>query len=709
MRYHGKQVVNQTRFVLEAKLRREAAQVNAAAAVASASTLSGGESDLVEVAESFEQGTETDKKKATVEAERRARLLVSGSQTAERSLEYLIDALLWVQGLKPKYGAIIIGEDLERLDAVREATRFGSAKETRVFTSTDNPDFPKQLRLHACEYLAPLIADMQIEWPSEMLKAGMEIVDLPGIGVHNDLYESVTADFLRNHAKALMLVTDSGGLRRDDAELLQASGFLNRLLHASGDPSADPVSLIVAVVKIDDVAVANHENAEAIYGEAPHTEAEYFAQVVASCRNSVKQQLEQFLPEVWASQDEKLREEKQTIIQRLLEGLRVFPVSAPEYRKILRSDPKKPSFLTTVEETQVPALSAALVGVSQDYRREKEARLAAAADGFFGQLRARLTLLSAQLSEESRAQHEREEMEQQLSTYLGPRQREFDTRRGEFRGYLRKTVPELIEAKVNGAATVAQGEINAYLRKLRDAHWGTLRAAVRRSGTFIGARHIQLPHDFSLCFEAPVAQVWSSAILQGIRKETANYSAYQEEVLKEVLAWAKTSGIKVTTKLLEALVEEVRQQRQRLNSVGKEAVEELRNKVRAELVRKIEGPIRRRCERFVEEGKDIGAGVKNRILEMFSELALEVVQSATAPAVTLLTERFKEVEREIVTAFKEHSNPLDEAADALLQRYDRQLARQNAHDTAALPVITAALEAIPAELAPVEQKEVEAA
>jgi hypothetical protein len=52
---------------------------------------------------------------------------------------------------------------------------------------------------------------------------------------------------------------------------------------------------------------------------------------------------------------------------------------------------------------------------------------------------------------------------------------------------------------------------------------------------------------------------------------------------------------------------------------------------------------------------------------------------------------------------------LDEAADALLQRYDRQLARQNAHDTAALPVITAALEAIPAELAPVEQKEVEAA
>lgn len=704
VRYHGKQVINQTRFILEAKLKREAEPTTGKATKAKETeSVSPVETDIIEAVRAYEQGTEKDQKTATEEAVRRAKLLVTGSQGEERALTYLIDALGWVQGIKSKHGTNLETADLVRLGEVKTAVELGSAKMPRSFCSGQTSDFAAQLRLHACGYLAPLIADMQIEWPSAMLRDGLELIDLPGIGVHNDLYESVTARFLREEARAIMLVTDSGGLRQNDADLLRDSGFLNRLLHSSGNPEADPVSLIVAVVKVDDVAEENWRNDKAANGgKAQRTKAEHFASVVESLRTNTARALKDFLTDAWRSEDESLQREKAAIIERLSGSVQVFPLSAPQYRLILEQDEDDRPFLPNSESTQIPALRQAIMQVTQACRREREARLRGASARFFGQLRARLNVATAQLSDETRAQHERDAMEAQLSEYLGPRQREFDIRRGAFRAYLRQTIPAQIDAKVSNASVIAQKEIRSYLNSLRHAHWGTLRAAVRRSGSFFGARHIQLPHDFALKFEEPVAQVWSTAILQSLRRETASFSSYQADVLSEVLAWAKSSGIKVTTKLLEALVEDVQQQKQRLNAVGKEAVEELRATVRAQLLQKIEGPIRRRCEKFVEDGDDIGPGVKDRILSMFDELAEDAVATAKTPATELLTGRFKEVEKEIVAAFKEHSNPLEEAADALLQRFDRQLQNSSRKAAETLPRLLAAVASIPEGLGELE-------
>ena len=49
------------------------------------------------------------------------------------------------------------------------------------------------------------------------------------------------------------------------------------------------------------------------------------------------------------------------------------------------------------------------------------------------------------------------------------------------------------------------------------------------------------------------------------------------------------------------------------------------------------------------------------------------VAAAADPAVTLLVERFKEVDKEVLAAFGEHSEPLSEAADALIQRQEKSL------------------------------------
>lgn len=666
VRYHSNKQVNQTRFILEAEIHR---QSKGEASLAEMETDEDSEMIAIEL------DSEEQKKTRTEEAIGRARLLVAGAQTAQRELTYLADALRKILGQSSKFQTQLLDEDMERLRYVQEALQHGAKKIVRQFDSVDHPAFGQHLRDHACGFLAPLILEMTICWPSPLLRQSLELIDLPGIGILSDAYASITSDYLRNRAKAVMLVVDSRGIRREDAEILKNSGFLNRLLHASNDLAADPVALIVVVVKIDDVAVENWRNDKAVNGSALKTKAQHFSDQVNACRNDIAQRLQSFLRDVWENDTEG----KRIVIQSILDNLEVFPVSAPQYRLFHSKDPDEDkSFLPNAEATNILALRSAISQVAEQCLVEQNRRHEETRQRFFGQLRARLEVLSAQGSEDQQAKEEINNLKQKLEVFMAPLQREFDTRRGAFRNFLRKTVPTQIEARVETASSVASKAIQGDLKRLRGAHWKTLQAAVRKEGTFYGSRHINLPHDFSLRFEEPVAEVWSREILVDIRRETREFADYQSGAVTQVLDWARGQKIRVSTRLLEALVEAVRQHRQQVNAVGKEAVDDLRDKVRSELIKKIEGPIRRKCKKFVADEKDFGSGVKSRILDLFEQLAEEVVEAASVPTATLLVEKFNEVDKEILAAFEQHSDPLGEAAGALVQCQEKSIDRKDA-------------------------------
>lgn len=683
VKYHSKKRVNETRFILESEiLRRSKNEVLQAEAPPAE------EADVAEL----ELDSTEQKKTRTEEAIGRASLLIGGSQSAQRDLPYLADALRITLGQQTKFNTQILSEDMARMSQVQDALQYGTEETARRFDSVGNPEFGHRLRDHACGFLAPLILDMTIHWPSPLLRESVELVDLPGIGILSDAYASVTSEYLRNHAKAVMLVVDSRGIRREDAELLKSSGFLNRLLHASNDLTSDPVALIVVVVKIDDVAVENWRNDKAVNGTALKSKAQHFADQVERCRIDIAQRLNSFLRDVWEDDTEG----KRLVVQSILDNLQVFPVSAPQFRLHCSTDPDddKP-FLPDAEATNVIALRSAIAGVAQRCMAEQAKRFEETHQRFFGQLRARLRVLSAQRNEERQAEEEINQFKQALDGFVGPLQREFDTRRGGFRGFLRKTIPAQIESKVESASSKARKGIQAVLAQLRDAHWKTLQAAVRKEGTFYGSRHINLPHDFALRFEEPVAEVWSREILTGIRRETKEFAEYQSSAVTQVLEWARGQGIRRSTKLLEALLDEVSLHRQQVNAVGKEAVDDLRDKVRAELIKKIEGPIRKKCKKFVDDKKDFGSGVKSRIIELFVQMAEEVVEAAADPATALLVEQFKAVEIEILAAFGTHSEPLAEAAEALIQRREKSVEKEDVKIT---NEIESALAEIPADL-----------
>src|SRR5438874_217762 len=79
------------------------------------------------------------------------------------------------------------------------------------------------------------------------------------------------------------------GVTEADAQMLRNSGFLNRLLHAADDPAADPVQLIMAVVRADDIADTRFRE------DKSKKRREHFAEVCAQAEEQTKKQLGEHL------------------------------------------------------------------------------------------------------------------------------------------------------------------------------------------------------------------------------------------------------------------------------------------------------------------------------------------------------------------------------------------------------------------------------
>jgi hypothetical protein len=291
---------------------------------------------------------------------------------------------------------------------------------------------------------------------------------------------------------------------------------------------------------------------------------------------------------------------------------------------------------------------------------------------------AALLLIQAQWQQESRAAEEAEKLRDDLKVFLEPLRKELHVRQGQYREFLKKAVPQRIVDLVDRASTKAQLDIQKYLGKLGAAHWATLRASVRRGGRYSGATYIDLPREFALRFEEPIAEAWSKDILKDIRRETREYSADCLVLVEQVVAWAREQGARVQPRLVEAQYDAIKADAKKLESVGREMVNELRDEAKTQLIETIEGPIRAGCTKFVDKHADVGAGVKYRILSLYGDLAETVADAATKPAANILTRLFREVEKEISTAFADHQDPLTSAAEAIVSSQETYLKRSDA-------------------------------
>ena len=148
-----------------------------------------------------------------------------------------------------------------------------------------------------------------------------------------------------------------------------------------------------------------------------------------------------------------------------------------------------------------------------------------------------------------------------------------------------------IETLLANARQSSSKAIRAYLRTLQDAHWSTLRAAVRRGGDVFRRRHIDLPRDFSQTFEEPIAEVWSQTILKQVRQDQKDFADDCHCLCPgNCRMGGVVQGNRVQPKLIEAQQDAIKADAKQLSTVGREMVNELRDRVKQDLVKEIELP-----------------------------------------------------------------------------------------------------------------------
>lgn len=629
---------------------------------------------------------------------KQARQIVTGNQNSQKPLAYLVDALRIACDTNPRWHSVLDQDDQLRIERVKEVIK--SDKLSRDYErkeADDAQDFMEDLKAHAAGYLSPLIETIQVGWPSNLLKAGVVLVDLPGVGISGDVYRKVTNEYVREKARAVIVVVDRAGPTESTVELLRSSGYWDRLVGAADDPDSDPCSMLIAVTKVDDVASEEYRNTSTHSSGKKPKKREIFAQLVEEFRPRMQGQIRDQLSQIGCSDNEAVRMAREQARENILSSLQIHPVSAPEYRKILIDDEDDRAFLTDIDQTGLPGLQDSLVALCQHEREILQQRTEEVTKRLSQNLLNELSIIQTRWEERTRAAEEAEKLAAALDAFMGPKQKEYDLRVGGFREFLEETVRASIRELVLEARAVAETEVNNYLHDLRYAHWGTLRAAVRRGGAFHGSRRINLPDDISTYFQEPMAAVWGQKLLRGIRTRTVEFSSDVAAMVKEICEWAaENGGAHVNPLLLENQQKRIANQAAQMNQVGKEAVDELRALVKQRLKDAIRKPIENACQKFVNDGDDIGPGVKNRILELFSALAKQATEAAKEPAIEILQTNYKVVREEIQTAFQQWGDPLQDTANLIVERHEERIKRSDAQRRSrVLAEIEAVLEECP--------------
>src|SRR5262249_17050139 len=266
---------------------------------------------------------------------KQAKQLVTGDKYKDCSLEYLIDALQIACGSNARHGSIINAVDANRIEKIQAAlarAKGGTPYERQLHDN--DREFDEDLKAHAAGFLAPLIATIEVGWPSKLLESGVILVDLPGIGIAQDMYRNITRQYVRNEARAVVLVVDRSGPTEDAIDLLRTSGYWDRLVGASDDPGSDPCRLLIAVTKVDDVAAAEWINCG-----KDKKKREIFADLVKEFQTRMRAQIVEALKNIGTITNNQAVDEARGLARdRILQTLEIHPLSGPEYRRILVND-----------------------------------------------------------------------------------------------------------------------------------------------------------------------------------------------------------------------------------------------------------------------------------------------------------------------------------------------------------------------------------
>ena len=403
VKYHGPEKLWRLTFALEQVVKRELSNKTGA----TKSTDLGKELPEDEKQELLEQaaGTDEHQRSRIDELKKQARLLVCGNQDAIVGMDYVVDCLRTALGKERIWETEVKPNDLERIEQIHSVLQWMQGeKDARIFQADNDTDFKKTLNEHASGFLAPLIKELRLGWNTPLLTHGIAIVDLPGVGIAQDVHQEHTARWIRERAQGVILVAESRGITEANLEMLRTTQFLNRLLFANDDPDVDPVLLMIAIVKGD-------IQAEDRYAQnSTKKKREHFADVRDETVHHVKNQLRHQLLRAWTSNDDPTVDAKTHVVDHLMQSLQVHVLSATQYRKFLKRDPDDLAFIGHASESGIPELQRCLVTLADQRRNAHKQQYQDSCSQFLERIRITLKSIEARWKEETRVSEEVERL-----------------------------------------------------------------------------------------------------------------------------------------------------------------------------------------------------------------------------------------------------------------------------------------------------------
>jgi predicted GTPase len=666
-KYFGAQRLNQLTFALdrlsERRQRRALAEENVGLDIAT-------QNELMFVLSTRDDATDEDRQHADSRARSyvsQARLLVTGNQYGEDTddeITYFADMLRVAVGRKPAWGHSMRSADKDHIAAVHAAISLGEDGK-HIVAEGDRSQFLAEVRHHATGSIAPLIKSLEVGWHSENLKNGLMLVDLPGVGVANDEYRSVTSDWIRR-ASAVVLVVDRAGVTEASADMLRVTGFLNSLLHRAPDSTDISPLLWVVAVKLDDVA---RDERTSFKQQHPNEKLprwlEFFQESCKKAQALIRNQLVQELEKTTASAPEEVRDGRSAAQAKVLAQLQVHAVSAIEYRKFLAQDDDDRALVTAVEESNVPHLAQSMRDLAAQHLEEITATATKAVTKLLSSVHRGIN----GVLEDVEGTHYTKRMEEtraRLNAFIAPHEKDLHRRQGQLHARLRETIPATIEKEVTRGVSMANRSVSEWLVVLQRTHWSTLRATVRRGGVRVGRRTVDLPNELALRFEEPIAVIWNRSVVEAMKAALQTFVAEFQRTVDAVVKWAGSSDVNIEPKRIERYRADVSESLNRLLELGNAGAISLRDQVKQHLHETMETTIRTECQRFVESGMDKGTGVGQRVVAFLKDAIATATRAAASEACQFLVQTYQGVITNVSAEFSRASEALGGAQSALI-------------------------------------------
>jgi hypothetical protein len=219
------------------------------------------------------------------------------------------------------------------------------------------PAFAGTIADHVAGFLAPLTSTIELGWNASLLQSGLVLVDLPGLGVANDVHRQQAIPALAR-LKTLLLVVDRAGITQATMNLLHEIAFLRRIADGAGSNQHSAVHLVAAVTKLDQPA--SEATAAARTRQQRVTWSAAYDDCARRAAHLVRDQLAHELARCTSSPS--------FVHERVRRRLHVFPCLPLEFQRIRRADHDDPPRIADLQQSGVPALATYLERLARTAR-----------------------------------------------------------------------------------------------------------------------------------------------------------------------------------------------------------------------------------------------------------------------------------------------------------------------------------------------------